>query len=335
MRSSDAIVAIRFVAGTPLAIAAAALSSGQWGSLTVNGMSQALITRGDSDSIVSYAPRGHWHSSAKRAYFYGATHGTQRLNRIIRYVDSTNTWEADQDGAPQADGTDAHGYYHFALRSSDGQQFIRHYNSSTISQRAPGGSWSTIASFAGANFVDWNVANGIEWHPGLNSGVGGLVLSAGGIIQTWSQGTNTWTTRLQQAGIAGDYHTFSVYNPQDGLVYVGGGNGSTNMWRVNADGTVTQVASTPFEVGADGTGGQAFIFPAANGGKMFAVSTAGSIREYTTGTPGSWSAEISTLPFTPNGDLYFGVAVPDYGVVIFVWLSSGLTPSTTMYIWKH
>jgi hypothetical protein len=317
---------------TTLGIEACSLTTNEWGSITVNGMTESLITRGDSDSIISYAPRGHWDSIAKEALFYGSTHGTQHLKRMIRYVDATNTWDAEEDGAPETDGADSHGYFHFALRQSDGQRFIRHYNSATVSQRSPSGSWSTIASLPGAAFVEWNVANGLEWFPEYDGGNGGLIFSGGGIVAAWQ--TNSWTTLLDQA-IAGDYHTFSVYNPDDNRVYVGGGNGSTDMWRVDPDGTVTQVADTPFVVGASGSDGQGFIFPAANGGKMFAVSTTGSIREYTTGTPGSWSAEISTLPFTPSGDLYFGVSVSDYGAVTFTWLSGGLTPSTTMYVWRH
>jgi hypothetical protein len=59
----------------------------------------------------------------------------------------------------------------------------------------------------------------------------------------------------------------------------------------------------------------------------------GSIREYDT-SANTWSSEIDTLPFDPSEGLFFGIPVDHYGCVVFHYISSGNTPSTTMHVWK-
>jgi hypothetical protein len=289
-------------------------------------MNQALITRGDSDTILSWGPKGQWSPTENRAYMWGSTHGSSHLKRILRYVESTNTWEADADGTPEIDGQNSHGYFHLAVRASDGKQYIRWYGSNKVSTRVPGGSFSAIAPIVGVQFIDWQDGCGLDWMPSLYGGAGGLVFSAGGPCQTWRESTNTWTIR--QTGAA-DFSA-SVYNPEDGRVYFG----KSSMWAVNADGSVVSRAAFPFAVGSDSAAGQGKLYPAANGGHMVAISSAGSIREYNP-TTNAWSAQISTLPFTPSQGLYFSFSDTTHGVMCFIWITGGLVPSTTMHIWKH
>lgn len=320
---------------TVLSAEAASLSSGDWGSITVNGLTQALVTRGDTDTILSFARNSVWNPNQKRIYFYGATHGNEGLKRMLRYVDSTNTWESDgTDGSPEADGegNPSHGYNHLAQRPSDGQQFIRHYSSENVSQRAPGGSWSALPDLPGDLFIDWVSANSLIWHPGVNSGSGGLVFMSYSVY-VLNAAMTTWTQTATGLTDQQDNHNAAVLNRTDNLVYFGGGNGGNKFYRVNNDGTVTARADIPFSTGQSGADGQGALFAGGAGG-VFAVNTAGSVREFNTGT-NAWSAEITTLPFSAAEDVYFHTSIDTYGVVAFTWISSGLTPSTTMHIWKR
>jgi len=309
----------------------ASLAADAWGSITVGGLTQSLITRGDSDSILSYSKNGQFDPVTRTPYFWGSTHGGLHLKRLIKYSLSANAWSADQDGVPETDGSNSHGYWHYAIRPSDGRQFHRHYASSSVSTRMPGGSWSAIASLPGTIFYDWNVGNAMAWMPALNGGSGGLVFAGSYTVYGSNATYTSWTELHSVVGLNGDYHN-AICVGGNGLAYFGGGNGSTNFWRVNANGTVTQRANLPFSVGADGAGGQGGLFTAGNG-KPIAISSSGSIREFDD-TTNTWSAQIGTLPFSPDQETYFAFTMPGEGVG-FVWISGGLTPSTSMYFWKH
>lgn len=321
-----------------LADAAAALSPGTWGSVTCSSLTTSLTTNGDSDSILSYVRPAHWDPIAKRAYFYGSTHGGLYYNRIIRYIDATNTWEVDSDCAPEgcglANNPAYHGWSHFALDPSTGRQFIRHYGSSTVSTRLPGGSWTAIQPLPGTLFVDWNVANVLVFFPDMNSGAGGLIFAGTDTVYGSNSTFTSWTQLHNVAGMNVNGNV-GIYDPTTQCVFFGGGSGSLNHWRVAADGTVTQRADFPFAVGVDGGTGSGGYYRSTGANKPFAIRTSNEdIQEYNNAT-NTWTS-VSTLPFTASEDQYFAFPVDEYGVVCFVWnVGNSVTPSTTMYIWKR
>lgn len=322
-----------------LADAAAALSSGQWGSVTCSSLTTSLTTNGDSDGILSYVRPAHWDSIAKRGYFYGSTHGGLYYNRIIRYIDATNTWEVDSNCAPEGCGLDNnpayHGWSHFALRPSDGRQFIRHYGSSTVSTRLPGESWTTIQSLPGSLFVDWNVANVLIYFPDFNSGAGGLIFVGTDTVYGSNSTFTSWSELHHEEGMNVNGNV-GCYDPSTQCVFFGGGTGSLKHWRVSANGTVTQRADFPFGVGVDGGQGcGGYYRSTGTTNKPFAIRTSNNdIQEYNNAT-NTW-ASVSTLPFAASEDQYFAFPVDEYGCVCFVWnVGNSLTPSTTMYVWKR
>jgi hypothetical protein len=334
--SNTHAVSIVAVPTTALGTLAASLSANTWGALAVNGLTQALITRGDSDHILSFARNSHWDASANRIYFYGSTHGTQRLKRMLRYVDATNTWEADQDGQPETDGQDSHGYGHFAMRPSDGQQFVRAYGSSTVYQRPPGGSpWGNTTALPGDIFINWNVGNALCWHPERNSGSGGLVFAGNNSVYGSNAALTSWALLMTSSGMNGENDNVIAYNQLDSCVYFGGGGSSLNFWRVDASGTVTQRANFPFQAGDSGAGGQGGFYRSTGSNKPFMVrANNGGIYEYDH-VGNAWSGPVTTLPFTPSQNIYFACPIDEYGVVAFVWIVSGFVPSTTMWLWKR
>ena len=332
---------------TPLRQAAATVAQNQWGTLVSTSLTQSLLTRGDvADSIVSFAPRGCRLANQKRCYFYGGTHGNLGLERMIRYIDATNTWEPEEDDSPEDPNNTGgtlnvhHGYYRFAVRPSDGRFFLKGMGDGPVYNRpynSGGGTvWPTLPAHPGSLFDPFNVASCIEWHPGLHSRAGGLVFCGRGFCYTWSPITNTWTTRLNVAAtFPPNAHSWSCWNPPDDAVYFGG-DGNPEMWKLVADGTVTRVADVPFDVGVpfqDNPSGT--VHASTRGGRMWAMSSAGSIVDYNA-IANTWGSQIATRPFTPSNGCYFGIPIWDHRVTMFVWMSgSTVNPSTTMYLFGH
>lgn len=319
-----------------LEAAASTLAANAWTSITVNGMTESLMTGGTTDSIISYAKTGYWDQNLKRIYFWGYTHSDPaptKFGRRIRYISSTNTWEVDQDNIPDPAGADGHGYYHECNRPSDGRQFHRRYESNLCFTRLPASSsWTSLPNIPGSAFDSYQVANALCWHPGLNSGTGGLVFVGPNWVYALNSAMTSWSSLANISNMNGPYSNGAVYNQTDGLVYFGGGNvHSTKFYQIAANGTVTLKAAPPFGIGV--TDGLGPIIGGASG-NLVAISTTGSIREYNP-TTNTWSAQISSLPFTTGDGDYFAVPIPEYGVIAFIVEVGGHTPSTSMYLWKH
>lgn len=340
MRSSDAIVALRFVPADQLYAAFAALSAGQFGTLNTPTMNDSVINNGSADSIMSWARRGHFDPGADRAYFYGCTHNnsdsSENYNYVIRYATSTHAWvkEAINDPEPFSAGG-IHGYYHHALRQSDGHQFLRQRGSANIFNRARDAAWgsATVPDLPGTLFIEWNVANALEWYPDFGS-AGALVFASTSRIYTWETGNPSWTLRGSFGG-SSDNDNWICYNRANGRMYCGG---PTVMRRLDPNGTVVTCASTPFNCGASPqtSGNQGPVVSSGlAGNRMFAVNPSGfTIREYDH-VGDSWpAATVGTLPFTPDLGLYFHVTVPNHGV-FFHYISGNPSPSPTMHLWRR
>lgn len=335
MSGSSNSVHVRVLAGTPLAGVTGPLASGAWGSLTTLGITEQMITRGDSDSIYSYTRNGVWDPVLNRIYFWGATHGSLQLKREIRYIETSNTWEVDHDGMPMADGEQepSHGFHHFAIRPSDGRQYLRHYDSATVSTRMPGVTpWSTLASIPDTKFWNWGLSNALQWHPGINGGSGGLVFCGARSVYAHNNAIpGSWTRIHDQANLMGtEYGNVSALNRTDNCVYFGGTNNA--FFRVNADGTVVPRANLPEVVGTDSTS-QGCLFGGGSSG-VFVMGSSGAVYEYNVGT-NTWSGQISTRPFSAFEDRYFAVSLPDHGAVGFMYIVNAFQPSTTMHIFKR
>lgn len=317
------------------ALAAAALDptflAGQFKAFTTSGLTQSLITGGDADDILSYCRRGNYRQNSSELRFYGATHSGGNRNRLIRCLDSANAWTLVEENTPFGGGQPHHGYYHYTV-APDGTEFEREYGGNPqlhISRRLPGGSWVPITNITDAG--QFNVANAIEWMPNLNGGLGGLVHCSQNYLQTWHPTTGIWTVR-HSTMLNGDYHNWSALNRSDGCVYCGGGNSSSKMWRVNADGSVTQRADTPFVISL-GDGDDGTVFPGASG-KLYAFAEGGGFSQYDN-VANAWSGISGSLPFSAFQNKFVTMTVDPLAVVVILWLSSPNTPSNTLYLYKR
>jgi len=282
--------------GSALAKLAASMSSGQWASFSMGGMGTALLDAGGGHSITEFSARGHWDPLHKKIQYWGQGHYASE--KLITWDDATNQWSSSS-GAGM--GTIGHGYYHFALDPTTGDAYLRGYGSPTVKRKPYGGSWGTIASCPNtAN----QVAGALEWFSG------GLTFCDTLSAETWNKTSNSWSVRSGNLGGLGSYHNWAA--AAGGSLYFGGGNGSSTMYRLSASGVVTSAPSTPM-VAAVGAG---IVMRHPNGNELllFSQGGSGSIHRF---NGSSWVSHGSHQ-IGGATNLWFGVPVDDYGVVLFV-----------------
>jgi hypothetical protein len=298
-----------------LATLATSLSSGQWASFTMGGMNLSLLDVGNGHSITEYASRGHWDPVHKKIQFWG--HGHYSGTKLITWDDATNQWSLGIEAGFDSLG---HAYYHLALDPLTGDLYLRQYSTGRVKKKPYGGAWVEIASH---HNVANQVAGGLEWSPALNGGSGGLVFCDQLSAETWNPSTNGWTLRSTSLAL-GPYSNWIA--AAAGQVYFGGGNGSSAMFRMSTSGALSSAPATPIQAGVGA--GIVMRHPDGNQLLMFGQGTTGSIHRFD-GT--SWLSH-GTHQIGGSTNLWFGVPVSDYGIVLFVaqTASSG-APTVKVY----
>jgi hypothetical protein len=309
-----------------LADLAASMSSGQWSDFTMGGLNFSLINvpgTAGLHTVVEYCAKGHWDSVHKKIQFWGQGHNSD--TKLLTWDDNTNQWTAVSSQPFDGSGGSniGHAYYHMALDPATGDIYLHPYFGTTVYKKPYGSAWTTIANCPNAAN---QITGGLEWLPGLNSGAGGLCYTDAVGVWTWNPGTNTWTTRTTSLAGTGPYHNWSAVANSN--VYFGGGNGSTQFYRCNASGTVTEEATdTPFTGGIWAFENNSPVLPHPNGVGLlqFQNSAGGSVR-YWNGT--SWST-LGTQNI--QHQRWFAVTVHEYGVLVFVSTDGASTVSAKVF----
>ena len=288
--------------GSALAKLAASMSSGQWTSFSMGGMGASLLDAGSGHSITEFSARGHWDPVHKKIQYWGQGHYAN--DNLITWDDATNQWSSNGSAGM---GTIGHGYYHLALDPATGDLYLRGYNSATVKKNPYGGSWSNIASCP--NIAN-QVAGALEWFTGLNSSAGGLTFCDTLSAEMWNKSANAWAVPSSSLSGMGSYHNWAV--AAGGSLYFGGGNGSSVMYRMSASGSVASAPSTPIAAGV--SAGIVVRHPDGNQLLLFSQGTSGTIYRF---NGSSWSTQ-GTHQIGGATDLWFGVPISDYGILLFV-----------------
>jgi len=247
-----------------------------------------------------------------------------RQARHIVYSEATNRWTVEPlpSWAGGAYGI-AHGYEHSAIDPTTGNIYLRLFNSTAIYR------WSRqtkvwTALPAGPNTA---VAAAIEYFPEM----GGLVYVGGGEVHFFSETQGRWS-RLASGLAMGPYSHVASYNPIHRIVVFGGGNGSSRLYRLNANGTIAPIRSAPANVGilasvftVDPASGRHLLF--TSGGGFFEYDVAGD----------SWSGRSANgvLMFSADANrVLFRVAVPVPSLGVLKFLGYDGRSSST-YVYKH
>lgn len=315
---------------------AASMSAGSWANFVMGNLSSATLTGvapgGGEPSINNgFGNRMLWDPVHKKLQYAGATHTggavVSGAGGLATWDDASNTWSRETY-AWSSEGP-GHSYSHIAVNTSNGDLYFRGFNSRNILRRVYGqtgqSSWQVFSTLNGiANWAN-QVAGALEWFPELNGGAGGLAFADELGASRSSASLTGWTG---QAGTSrsGQYHNWAAR--ARGLFYFGGGNGSTAMYAMDANGTVTSKASTPLQAGSYGS---SMVFAHPNGADLLLFqnrATAGAIHRFD-GT--SWSS-IGTHQIGVSDGIWMGCAVPDYGVMAFIKNQGGNgTPTCVLY----
>jgi hypothetical protein len=315
--SAPTSVAVLPVGVSALAQLAASLSPGEWANFSMGGMGASLLDAGSGHSITEFSARGHWDPVHKKIQYWGQGH--YAAEKLITWDDGANQWSV---GPSAGMGTIGHGYYHFALDPATGDVYLRAYGSATVKKRPYGGSWSTIATLPN---IGNQVAGALEWFPALNNGAGGLVFCDTLSAETWNKLSNAWTVRISSLLGLGGYHNWAAVAGDS--LYFGGGDGRTAMYRLSASGSVSSAPSTPIAAGVGD--GIVLRHPDGNQLLLFGQGSSGSIHRF---DGSSWTS-AGTHQIGGATNLWFGVPISDYGVVLFVAQTSS-TGSPTVKVYR-
>ena len=304
-------------ASTALGQLAASMAPGTWAKLETNGLDELLDAPGSYTvrSLLEYADGGAWDPVGEKFYFIGGGHDA--IKRFIVYSVETNTWTE----LPQPywiPGHTMHGYDHTAINIEAGELYHSPFGDSgsryVYKYSISSESWSRIE--AQPHLLDGYVTccTGIEYFPEM----GGLILSdgSGGQIAFYDRAKDAWTS-LARGLPMGDYHNFAEYNPVHGVMIAGGGNGSSDIYRVDPNGSVTALGRAPINLFVSGT--VTTTDPVS--GDYLVLASGLTLYAYDVMLD-QWRVADANPPLRPvyEGDAFDIIAtpVPNYGVTMFV-----------------
>jgi hypothetical protein len=328
---------------------AASLSAGQWGTVIVsNQLNIDPVNSGDG--MFSYSPHIEWDNEHGRMMFLGGVHGDPaNVQRFFlgRYLESTNEWNPMLPSTmPVQSGTGGgHTYYGWTLDQETGDVYgtAAFYDTANVRRyRYATDTWDNPLP---SNTV-WGehcAAVALVYHPGLYGNVGGLLVGSNAGI--WSlnlrDASPTWTVildRTRPLTAMGDFPV-GVYDPKTRAAYLGGGNATTSLWRIQASegaGTPSPVAYPSQDIDPSGNG--CVITASGNpANSLVLLDRTGAVSEFN-GT--SWSPVSATVPralLDTTDDWWSAGAVAAHGCIVFP--KGTRTPSsatsTTMHLWKR
>lgn len=321
---------------TALETQAAALSSGQWAQVTgVTGLGLFTGQQGSSGLAIAYVSKLGRDPNNKKLYFLGCDHGDETL--FLVYDEAANSWTEQAASVPwgiEASGTTSHGYDHTVYDDVHNKLYHRPYGTLAVRRWDGGTTWGTL-SYSGSLFYS-SASAGVAWFPDMGAN-GRIVVfqlengSNGGLISIDPVTTGVTVHDNGTSALAGtgDPHCFCIYSPQHACVVFGGGNGSSECWKMNASGTITKLDDIPAAITATaGPAGDpcALVFCQPSNGNIRVMQSASVSRVLnpSAGSGSQWSdpgGTSSILSSNTVGSGAYGVAAAtlhEYGVVAFV-----------------
>lgn len=322
-----------------LEVAAAALASGTWGTITTtNSFNPDPYSLGDT--MFSYVGRAVYDGTQKVIQFFGGAHGSAGgVHQYLATYDlASNAWASPVD-VPDGNSSYEHSYYNQTVDPTTGIVYMRSGFGSTNVKRFDQASRTFLSDWSPPG---WGTNFGIvlEYHPDMNSILHGHYWGIG----SRASGAGSWTT-VTSANRIGDAGPTGAYSPRDSMVYMGGGTGSGagQLWKIDSSGTMTSCTyPSGITLGVWDAGSASSVSMLLGGGPssgIMAITKGGNIYRYTEGTD-SWSGVIDTLPaglppgINDGGD-WTGINMPELDCKVFIKLSSMTAVSTTMHIRKN
>ena len=321
---------------------AAGMKAGEWKQLVTQNIATVLAEPGDgaTGGVLGYAEKGAWDPQSEQFFFLGTDHMYSGLaqSSFVAYSAAANAWRALPKPYWVA-GTTMHGYDHIAINPATSEIYYRSSNAKRAvwRYRRVQDVWQ-MASSMPTTFIATDdliaCCIGVVYFPELK----GLVYADGDQGSIYSYGTTTAKWTMHATGLPmGPYHNFAEYNPVHKVVVCGGGNGSSDLYKVDSTGKVTTLKDAPLGLGicqsiftVDPVGGDYLVFGADGSFYVYDV-----LSDTWTRQPGNDFFSPVNGGGTSDGRLiWYVVATPvsSYGVTIFVKFNFA---SSSVYLYKH
>jgi hypothetical protein len=299
---------------------AAAMKPGTWAELKTEGYSRELL--GGHDILV-YSDRAVWDPRSRQVLFIGQDH-LRPPPRFIAYRAAANRWQA-LPTPPWAEKLKwFHAYENNALDPATGRLFHHPSASRVVHQydiaRAV---WSTLPEIPGAATGH---GTALEYFPEAK----GLVRVLGGVVHFYREDRKTWSVLTRERLPMGPYHNFAAYSAAHKVMLFGGGNGSRDVYRLDASGKITAGAKAPVGLGI----GQSINWVDPISGALLVLHREGKMFAYHPGRNAWQELTVTGLPLALRGSSHHVVAVPisTHGVtMLFTSPARGLK----VYLYKH
>ena len=228
---------------------AASMQPKEWRELTTVGFTSNLLwidSNGGADCVFNYSDDMTWYPGTREIYYIGGSH--YGPGRFIIYNDSANTWRRNMPSTAWLDRL-GHGYDHNALDQKTGRFYHHEMNGRLVIHR-----WDINLKRWLSDFLvplanpDMSCCHGDEIFPEFRQG--GLIVVNGnlGMVLYMSTTTAKWDTLATGLDMA-TYHNIAKYDPKHKLVYLGGGNGTNTLYKMDTAGTFTKIAAAPIAIG--------------------------------------------------------------------------------------
>ena len=284
MRTGPITPTVRIVAppASALAALAASMSAGTWAQLTIPGQNSVLgdTVVGGGGSNTQYSDSMHYIPQSDSVQYVGLDHaGPEALGmHVIEYLPATNQWVFKANGYQVVPGAGSgHGFDHAAVNPYTGDAYQVLYGPPIVPfrlsvRRRPFGSNTFTQTLPQTSMEQAiNITFGVCWWSGSFTGGSGagaqgclLVYNVGGSVGNALDGdlsaydplSNTWfyglhgATPFWRTNGTGNYHNLAEYSAAFNCAVIGGGNsGPDKIWRVNSNGTTTQLTNPPRSIG--------------------------------------------------------------------------------------
>jgi hypothetical protein len=320
--------------GHPLSDLAAQMKPGDWRELNTSGLTSGFLetTGGDPccKSILQYTDKAAWDPKSEQFFFVGSPH--MNPFKFIIYSAQTNSWRSEGLPLTCMTTTDlnlicgAHGYEQNTIDPINGDFYYKVRSRNIYRYNLQYQRWLPIRPMP-ENVVPYpGHANAIEFFPDI----GKLAFStgAGGSgLFLYDTATTQWS-RVMAYMQVGFLHNVCSYNPVHKCLVYGGGNDNMNFFRLDADETVTQIASSPTNIRVEG---DLFTVDPVSG-KHLAFTGANSFYEYDVPAD-KWTQVNASVPISSGDRITLVVATPisNYGVIMFL----RHTNPPKVYLYKH
>jgi hypothetical protein len=310
---------------------AQSMQPNSWAELTGTAGFQggAILTR-CVHSMLAFCNELKWDSAGRKVYILGSGHGDWASSNCIGFViydDASNAWTTLPK--PPWYSQTPHGYDHTAFDQAN--RIIYHktgFTENTFKYSIQTGQWTQIAGPFDQN-VDsrWG---GLEYYPELNALFWNrepylLNLST----NRWEEIPNTYQNKTPSGEWT--YNNYAEYDPVHRVMIYGGGNGSVNLYKLDASKKITKMSDTPFGMGINAS----IEFCDTRTGKFIVYREDGSNEMWTYDvTTDTWEKLPGLAPFLTNYDNWrnlVGGWICTYGVGFFVqWNGS----NSKIYLYK-